>query len=208
MDADIEAIINEASVDAATTLTKSRIPKLGTGVIWFKATAQMITFFDTLTAQLNTGKFKDENDVLNAVLRSRPQQYTIANTIDNNPEAHFQPTTDAPETQANPLSYRYVSPFYFVNHPIFETDMHLHTSGYMSAFSLRDSNWDNDRFYPTILYVHANDLEKYEVARRDEGVKPQESRMVERWRSLGWWELNEEGKCSFIASMPNTSFMV
>ena len=216
MDADIEAIINESSIDAATTLTKRRSPTVGTGVIWLRATGYMNEFLDLLNGLLDSGKYAGDIDVLNKVLRGHPKKYTIANPIDNKPDQPFTPESQhnatvaiaptPPGDNTHGLSYRYVSPLDFVNQPIFTEDMHLHTPGYSSAFSLRESDRDDDRFYPTLLYIGASDLENYEIAATQEQGDQDGSRMVDRWRSLGWWELNSGGKCALLASLPNASY--
>jgi Nucleotide-diphospho-sugar transferase len=216
MDADIEAIIDESSIDAATTLTKRSAPTVGTGVIWLRATGNVKEFLDQLRGLLDSGDYADDTDVLNKVLRDHPKKYTVANPINNQPDQPFTPETQHNATMAvlptppadttHGLSYRYVSPLDFVNEPIFTEDMHLHTSGYSSAFSLQQSNWDDDRFYPTLLYIGASEFQDYEVTATQEQGEQDGSRMVERWRSLGWWELNSEGKCALLASLPNASY--
>jgi hypothetical protein len=160
----------------------------------------MSTFLDKVSALLESGKYKDETGALNTALRDDPAKYTPVNITrtQSGSSSLQQANATAPINHHSLLTYRYASPFQFINHPVFERDMHLHSSGYSSAFSLRDSNWDDERFYPTLLYVHPQDLRAYETRRRDGGRR--ESRMVERWKSLGWWELNTNGKCALADS--------
>jgi hypothetical protein len=203
MDADIEAIISEASVNAATTITENGRPTLGTGAIWLRTTRNVHDFLDSLYELLDTGKYKDETDVLNSVLRDNPRQFVIANEIDNNPTGV---TSNTGQNATTPLlQYRYVSPFYFVNHPIFAGDMQVQTSGYTSSFSLRETSGADELFYPTLVYIEGRDVERYELARTN-GGDGAENKMVESWRNLGWWELTDEGKCSLLASLPHASY--
>jgi hypothetical protein len=197
MDADIEAIIDSKSLDGASVSAET-LPRFGTGVIWLKSTDSTKAFLAELTSELNSGKHSDETDVLNSVLREHPERYTL---VDSTATSPVETTSDTP-TPDSTLSYRYVSPTQFVNYPIFECDMHLHTSGYSSAFSLRDSNWDDDRFYPTLLYIHPREMEQYDIQKRDGEDHPRDSRMIQRWRSLEWWELVADGRCALLASKP------
>ena len=198
MDADVEAIIDSKSLEGAS-VSAERMPRLGTGVIWLKSTDSTKTFLAELTSELNSGKHSDETDVLNSILREHSDRY---NLVDSTATRSVEATSDTPPLTST-LSYRYVSPTQFVNYPIFERDMHLHTSGYSSAFSLRDSNWDEDRFYPTLLYIHPRDMEEYEIQKRDGQEYLRDTRMIQRWRSLEWWELAPDGRCALLASRPN-----
>jgi len=198
MDADIEGIIDAKSLEGAAVAADT-LPRLGTGVIWLRSSDSVKNFLAELSSKLDTGKHTDETDVLNSLLREHPDRYTLIHS-----DATRLAASDSNMPTSNvSLSYRYVSPTQFVNYAIFQRDMHLHTSGYSSAFSLRDSNWDEDRFYPKILYVHPQDLARYEVEKRDGEVHPRDSRMIQRWRSLEWWELAPDGRCAQLASNPS-----
>jgi hypothetical protein len=200
MDTDIEAIVGEISLEKATLVPDTRLLQLGTGMLWLKASASMSTFLDKVSSLLESGKYKDETDALNAALRNDPAKYTPVNITrtHSGPSSPQEANATATINHHSLLSYRFASPFQFVNHPVFERDMHLHTSGYSSAFSLRNSNWDEERFFPTLLYVHPRDLKAYELQKRDGGSR--EGRMVERWKGLGWWELDSNGKCALTDS--------
>ena len=191
MDSDIEAIMHENSLQTTSFTSESHVPKLGTGVLYLKSTASVSSFLDELLLHLETGKYKDESDVLNAALQMNPEKYLLANI----PERSSQNLKS--DTR---LRYRYLPPLQFINHPIFEKELQLHKSGYWSAFSLRDAQWTDELFYPTLVYVTAPDLEEYKKQRRHGRDMPQESRMVDTWRSLCWWELDSDGICAFLAS--------
>jgi hypothetical protein len=197
MDADIEGIVSKDSLEDAQSEGNSG--QLGTGIIFMKAGPDISLLLDTVYTSLNQGKYQSETEALNAILHSNPTKYVSL----NNPSFPISNNTSTSSTApySPVLSYRTISPYTYLNYPIFEKDIHLHTSGYSSAFSLRDSNWDVDRFYPTILYVQQRDLERFERRKRDGGSGGQ-GRMVERWKSLGWWELDDEGKCALLASRP------
>jgi hypothetical protein len=199
MDADIEALVDSKSLEGVSVSAET-IPRLSTGVIWLKSTDSTKTFLVELTSELNSGKHRDETDVLNSVLREHPDRYILVNSATTR-TVETASDTPIPDTI---LSYRYVSPTQFVNYPIFERDMHLQTSGYSSAFSLRDSNWDEDRFYPTLLYIHHRDMDQYEIQKRDGEDYLTDTRIVQRWRSLEWWELGPDGGCALLASKPMT----
>lgn len=200
MDSDIESIIDAKSLEGST-ISAATLPRLGTGIIWLKSTDSVENFLAELTSELDSGKHSDETDVLNSVLREHPDRYTLVNS---NATRSVVPTSDSTMPISNTsLSYRYIPPTRFINYPIFERDMHLHTSGYSSAFSLRDSDWDEDRFYPTILYVHPRDLAEYEMQRRDDEDYSRDTPMIQRWRSLEWWELAPDGRCALLASNPS-----
>jgi hypothetical protein len=201
MDADIEGIVSKDSLLEIQSESEG-VSELGTGVLWMKAGPHMSILLARMWSSLNEGKYKSESEALNSLLKSDPSKYlsldnpALSPSHDTNATSQFNPSSTV-------ISYRTISPYTHLTYPIFENDIHLHTSGYSSAFSLRDSNWDVDRFYPTMLYVQGKDLERYSRRKRD-GSAGGQGRMVQRWKSLGWWELNDDGKCALLASRPRT----
>jgi hypothetical protein len=204
---DFQPIVNETTIKAALPTRPDDFPIFSTGVLRIKATNAMVLFLNDIETLLNTGLYRDETDALNVAIRENPEVIIPANP----PDLHNSSSRDVNLTHAatsgQPLRYRLLSPFRFINHPIFEHDMHLHTQGYTSAFSLRDSNWDAERFFPDLLYVQSHDMERYE-AERDDGTAHKGRRMIERWRSLGWWELDSEEQCAFTASIPSEASLL
>lgn len=198
MDADIEGILSTDSLEEAQSEENSGY--LNTGIMFMKAGPDISILLDTVYTSLNEGKYQSETEALNAILRSNPTRYL---SLDNPSLPSHNTSTASTTLSSSVLSYRTISPYTCLSYPIFEKDIHLHTSGYSSAFSLRDANWDVDRFYPTLLYVQKGDLERFERRKRDAGSRGQ-GRMVERWKSLGWWELDDQGKCALLASRPRT----
>ena len=198
MDADIEGIFPGESMQEVRA--EGGVSQLGTGVMWMKAGPDVGILLSKVYSALMGGKYNTEAEALNSLLRANPSRYL---SLDNPslPPSHDSNSTTEHRPSTAVLSYRTMSPFTHLTYSIFEKDIHLHTLGYSSAFSLRDSNWDVDRFFPTMLYVHHRDLEKFERRKRDTGAGGQ-GRMVERWKSLGWWELNDDGKCALLASRP------
>lgn len=198
LDADIEGIVAKESL--AELSSAEGISELGTGILWMRAGPDVMALLTKMYNSMNEGKYKTEAQALNALLRSDPSKYlsldnpALSPSHDTNSTSQFTPSSSV-------LSYRTISPYTHLTYPIFESDIHLHTSGYSSAFSLRESNWENERFYPTMLYVKQKDFERFERRKRDATSQGQ-GRMVQRWKSLGWWELDEDGKCALLASRP------
>lgn len=192
MDADVEIFADQLSLAKDAAVSES--PHLGTGLFWLKSTDKASAFLNKIAARLAAEDHTNDIEAFNAALYQDFQAQPITD------ESNSENTTEVSESA---FTFRTMSPLKFIKHPIFEKDMHLHRLGYGSAFSLRNSNWDNERFYPTLLYIHPRDLESYNIQRRYEGIKKWESRMVERWRSLGWWELDSKGRCAYLASKPD-----
>lgn len=199
MDANIEGIVSKDSLEEAQS--EENLGQLGTGIMFMKAGPDISILLDTVYTSLNQGKYQSETEALNAILHSNPTKYLSLDNPSLPPSNTTSTSSTAPSSPV--LSYRTISPYTYLNYPIFEKDIHLHTSGYSSAFSLRESSWDVDRFYPTILYVQQRDLERFERRKRDAGSGGL-GRMVQRWKSLGWWELDDEGKCALLASRPRS----
>jgi len=183
MDSDVEIFMDEVSLSKGKKIPES--PHFGTGILWLKACQKVTLFLNSVSARLSTGNYTDDTKSFNWALYEDSRATPISSNSSENPSE---------------MTFRAMSPLRFINHPTFEKGMHLHRAGYESAFSLRDSNWLHDRFYPTLLYVHPHDIENYNLQRRDEGVKLLETKIVERFRSLGWWELDVKGGCAYLAS--------
>jgi hypothetical protein len=183
MDADVEIFMDEVSLVKGSKVPES--PHFGPGLIWLKSSEKVSSFLNSVSTRLNAANQTDDTKALNWALYE---------------DSRARPVTSNSSDSPSDFTFRAMSPLNYINHPTFEKDMHLHRLGYDSAFSLRDSNWDDERFYPTLVYIHPHDLERSNVQRRAEGLKLLESRIVERWRSLGWWELDSKGGCAYLAS--------